>query len=143
MALSLHSPFEEERKQLIPAEKVYPFRYLLKDMKSYKPVKRRRISIQYTLIGGVNDSENHLQELIKLLRGTHIKVNLIAFNPFERCDYQTPSPEKMKNFMDSLNAATIHTTIRRSRGEDIGAACGLLGNYGRNEVAVSKGLSEP
>ena len=63
LALSLHSPFEEERRKLIPAENVYPFRELLEQMKSYEPVRKRRITVQYTLIGGINESEHHLNEL--------------------------------------------------------------------------------
>ncbi len=128
LALSLHSPFEDQRQTLIPAEKIYSFRNLLEDMKSFREVKRRRISVQYTLIGGVNDSDEHLAELMKLLDGTHIKVNLIAFNPFEGSSFVTPEPERLTRFMDALNSRTVHTTIRKARGEDIGAACGLLGS---------------
>lgn len=128
LALSLHSPFEEERRSLIPAEKVYPFRDLLADMKNFKAGKRRRISVQYTLIGGVNDSEAHVNELVNLLEGTHIKVNLIAFNPFDGCGFNAPNPEMLNRFMDRLNSHGIHATIRRTRGTDIGAACGLLGS---------------
>jgi 23S rRNA (adenine2503-C2)-methyltransferase len=127
LALSLHSPFEEERRMLIPAEKVYSFRELLSRMKSYKPARKRRITVQYTVIGGLNDSEKHLQELISLLKDSHLKLNLIAFHPFETCDFKAPEPEKLKYFLNTLNNTGVFTTLRKSRGEDIGAACGLLG----------------
>lgn len=128
LALSLHSPFEAERRSLIPAEKVYPFRELLAQMKSYEPARKRRITVQYTVIGDLNDSEHHLSELSLLLQGSHLKLNLIAFHPFEGCEYNPPAPEKLIHFLHSLNKSGVHATLRKSRGEDIGASCGLLGN---------------
>jgi 23S rRNA (adenine2503-C2)-methyltransferase len=127
LALSLHSPYEEERKSLIPMEKVYPFRDLLAEMKDYKPARKRRISVQYTLIGGVNDSEGHLRELVNLLRDSHLKLNLISFHPFTGCDFIAPADERIRAFMKAMNEAGIYSTVRKSRGEDIGAACGMLG----------------
>src|SRR5664279_6036428 len=97
-------------------------------MKSYKPGRKRRITVQYTLIGGLNDSEKHLRELIYLLKDSHLKLNLIAFHPFEGCEYKAPETEKLSNFLSSLNEAGVFATFRKSRGEDIGAACGLLGD---------------
>jgi 23S rRNA (adenine2503-C2)-methyltransferase len=130
LALSLHSPFEKERMKLIPAEKVYPFRELLSHMKDYEPARKRRITVQYTLIGGLNDSDRHLLELINLLKNSSLKLNLIAFHPFEGCEYRPADLQKMKHFLNDLNQAGIFATLRKSRGEDIGAACGMLGNSG-------------
>ena len=127
LALSLHSPFEDERRELIPMEKVYPFRDLLTEMKDFKPARKRRISVQYTLIGGVNDSERHLNELVSLLKDSHLKLNLISFHPFAGCDYRAPSKGTIDRFMIAMNEAGIYSTVRKSRGEDIGAACGMLG----------------
>jgi 23S rRNA (adenine2503-C2)-methyltransferase len=128
LALSLHSPFEEERQKLIPAENVYPFRELVGLMKTYEPKRKRRITVQYTLIHGLNDTDSHLDELIILLRNSHLKLNLIAFHPFEGCEYQAPDPQRIEHFLNGLNKAGVFATFRKSRGVDIGAACGLLGN---------------
>ncbi len=132
LALSLHSPFEEERRSLIPMEKVYPFRDLLREMKDFKPARKRRITVQYTIIGGVNDSDGHLNELASLLKDSHLKLNLISFHPFAGCDFKAPSPETIVRFMKAMNEAGIYATVRKSRGEDIGAACGMLGSLERD-----------
>ena len=126
LTLSLHSPFPDERLQFIPAEKRNPFNDVLAEMKSARLRKGRRLSVAYIMIEGLNDSEEHLNELIVLLKDTGIRVNLLPYHSSGNNNLRPSSAEKLHYFKHSLVMAGISASVRKSRGEDIAAACGLL-----------------
>lgn len=126
LAFSLHSPFEEERMKFIPAEKNHPFRKILRTIEKCPPETKRRLSVAYVMIQGINDSAGHLEALTALLKGTPLRVNLIPYHPIPSLSLKPSSVEIINHFFRSLNEKGIPATIRRSRGQDIEAACGLL-----------------
>lgn len=126
LTLSLFSPFPEERIAVVPAEKKYPAVEIISMMKSYSKEKRRRLSVAYVMIDGVNDSDRHLEGLRELLSGSGIRVNLIPYHMTPGDNYRQASGERMRFFRHSLTTGGISASIRKSRGEDISAACGLL-----------------
>jgi len=126
LAISLHSPFEDERKKLMPIEKAQPFKEIIKEIKSHDISRYRKISIEYILFKGVNDSAKHVNELAKVLSGVRCRVNLIHFHPIPGTALQGVPLADMELFRDELNKKGILATIRKSRGQDISAACGLL-----------------
>jgi 23S rRNA (adenine2503-C2)-methyltransferase len=125
LALSLHSPFPDERADLIPYERRYPVMQVL-DLFRRADLGRRRLTIEYLMIDGLNDSARHSKELSRILEGLGARVNLIPYHPIP--DFPgTPSPAgRIETFRDDLNHRGQVATIRRSRGLDIDAACGLL-----------------
>ncbi len=127
MAVSLHAPTDELRNQLVPINEKYPLAVLMEACRAYaKAGPRRHITFEYVMLDGINDSRQHARELIRLLSHVPSKVNLIPFNPFPQTDYAcTPMPRIMQ-FRDMLHHAGLVTTIRKTRGEDIDAACGQL-----------------
>lgn len=128
LAISLHAPNDELRNQLVPLNKKYPIKELFAACHRYLEVmgERRVITVEYTLISGVNDRPEHARELAQLLRQLPCKVNLIPFNPFSLSDYKRSSRNAVKTFQDILIAAGYTATIRSTRGDDIDAACGQL-----------------
>ncbi len=126
LAVSLHSPFEEERRRLMPVETVYPLADVLAALRRAAVPKRRRVSFEYIMFRGVNDSDRHARELVRLLHGIRSRVNLIPFHPVDGTPLEPAPPERMVEFQARLKASGIMTTIRKSRGLDIAAACGLL-----------------
>lgn len=128
LALSVHSPFPEERKKWIPAENKYPLKETILAISREKVNRHRRITAEYVMMAGINDSREHLEGLIHLFHGTVFRINLIPFNSFEGSKIHASEASAMQYFMKKLNAAGISATIRRSRGTDISAACGQLGN---------------
>lgn len=126
LAISLHSPIHEQRLQLMPAEKAFPISEIIDELRNYDFSHQRRLSFEYIVFGGVNDSPVHAKELIKLLRGMHCRVNLIRFHQIPGVDLHGANEETMIKLRDYLTEHGITTTIRASRGEDIFAACGLL-----------------
>jgi 23S rRNA (adenine2503-C2)-methyltransferase len=126
LTLSLHSPFPVERKLIVPLENKYPSAEIVKIMKEAKLKKGRRLTIAYVMINGINDSDKHLQELISLLRGSSVRVNLLPYHSVGSDDKVSSAPEKMQVFKHKLVTSGISASVRRSRGEDISAACGLL-----------------
>ena len=126
LAISLHSPFEDERKKLMPIEKAQPFKEIIKEIKSHDISRYRKISIEYILFKGVNDSARHVNELAKVLSGVRCRVNLIHFHPIPGTELKGVPLGDMEVFRDELNKKGILATIRKSRGQDISAACGLL-----------------
>jgi len=126
LAISLHSPFTQERVQLMPIEKTYPIIKVLDELRKYDFSKQRRVSFEYILFDGVNDTMRHAVELVKILRGIDCRVNLIRFHAIPGVDLKSSSIEKMTFFRDYLTNNGVTSTIRRSRGEDIFAACGML-----------------
>ena len=130
LAVSLHAPRDELRDILVPLNRRYPIAELLDACRHYlrRLGDRRSITMEYTLIEGVNDSMTDAQDLAHLLTGLRAKVNLIPFNPFpeDRNGYRRPDPERIASFQSSLLSAGIATMLRTTRGHEIGAACGQL-----------------
>jgi 23S rRNA (adenine2503-C2)-methyltransferase len=126
LTLSLFSPFSEERASVIPAEKRYPSSEIIDIMKSFKPVKKRRQSVAYVMIKNVNDTSRHLDGLKRLLKGSGIRVNLLPYHQIPGDSYVPSQVTTMELFMKGLLSEGISASVRRSRGEDISAACGLL-----------------
>jgi len=126
LAVSLHSPFEEERKKLMPIENVYSLPEVINTIKNFDFGRQRRISFEYIMFGGINDTPRHVKELAKILNGIRCRINLIRFHPIPNTPLKGSDETKIEEFMTALNAKDIRTTIRASRGEDIYAACGLL-----------------
>ncbi len=126
LAISLHSPFTQDRLQLMPIEKTYPVSKVLEELRKHDFSKQRRVSFEYILFDGVNDTMRHAVELVKILKGIDCRVNLIRFHAIPGYDLKSSSPEKMTFFRDYLTSNGVTSTIRRSRGEDIFAACGML-----------------
>ena len=126
LAISLHNPFHEEREEIMPIERAYPIRDVIDILRDYDFTHQRRVSFEYIVMSGLNDSPRHIKELCRLLDGVKCRINLIRFHKIPDSPYFSPSDEKMLAFRDTLTAKGIMTTIRASRGEDIKAACGLL-----------------
>jgi len=126
LALSLHSPFPEERQQLMPAEKKYPLGEIIDVIRAYDWGRQRRISFEYIMFRGLNDSDRHIKGLLKLLGGLRCRVNLIRYHSVPGMPFEGSSEESILRFRDKLVDSGITTTIRSSRGEDIMAACGML-----------------
>ena len=126
LAISLHNPFSEERLQMMPAEKVYGLEELLALLKKQDWSHQRRLSFEYIVFDGLNDSERHAKELVRLLSPIECRVNLICFHQIPDSPYKGASEEKMVWLRDYLTKHGVTTTIRASRGQDIFAACGLL-----------------
>jgi 23S rRNA (adenine2503-C2)-methyltransferase len=126
LAISLHSPFHEERKSLMPIENAYPAENIIALLKNYDWNHQRRVSFEYIMFKGVNDSPAHVKGLAQLLNGVKSRINLIRFHPIPNTPLTGTEDAKMEWFRDELNKKGITTTIRRSRGLDIYAACGLL-----------------
>jgi 23S rRNA (adenine2503-C2)-methyltransferase len=126
LAVSLHSPFEEERARLMPVEKAYPLKEIINLLKSYDWHGQRRISFEYIIFDGLNHSDKHVKALTRLLAGLKCRVNLIRFHQIPDSELKSSRDEEVQAFMEQLNNAGIRTTIRASRGQDIDAACGLL-----------------
>ena len=126
LAISLHNPFHEEREQIMPIERAYPIRQVADILREYDFTHQRRVSFEYIVMSGLNDSPRHIKELCRLLDGIKCRINLIRFHKIPDSPYFSPSNEKMIAFRDALTQRGIMTTIRASRGEDIKAACGLL-----------------
>jgi 23S rRNA (adenine2503-C2)-methyltransferase len=132
LTISLHSPFTEERKMMIPAENRYPFREILQILRSYPVKKKRRLSVAYIMIKDMNDTDAHIHEIINLLKGTSIRVNLLPFHTRNDEGASSSSALRMQYFKHNLITSGISASVRRSRGEDISAACGLLASDLKN-----------
>ncbi len=126
LAVSLHTPFEEERRKLMPVQQVYPLKEVLKEIKSWDFGRQRRVSFEYILFKNFNDSASHVNELSRILQGIRCRINLIRFHPIPDTPLESPDDKTINAFKDKLSAKGITTTIRASRGQDIWAACGLL-----------------
>jgi len=126
LTLSLYSPFSEERRKVVPAEKAFPMKEIISLMKNYPVKKGRRLSIAYVMISEVNDTDYHLNELITLLKGSSVRVNLLPYHPVTGDENCSSSGERMLFFKHKLVNSGIPASVRRSRGADISAACGLL-----------------
>ncbi len=127
MAVSLHAPIDALRDQLVPINQKYPLAELMEACREYAKIgPRKHITFEYVMLAGVNDSQEHAKTLVKLLKNVPSKVNLIPFNPFPQSPYLCSDMATILKFRDILHNAGIVTTIRKTRGEDIDAACGQL-----------------
>ncbi|XP_031259596.1 uncharacterized protein LOC116117723 isoform X2 [Pistacia vera] len=140
LAVSLHAPNQELRESIVPSAKSYPLEAIMKDCRDYFVETSRRVSFEYALLAGVNDSVEHAVELAELLhewgRGHH--VNLIPFNPIDGSDYKRPYRKVVQAFSAALESRKITASVRQTRGLDASAACGQL----RNEFQKSPLLSD-
>lgn len=134
LTLSLYSPFEDERFNVIPAEKKYPAREIVKVMKSYPLQKKRRFSIAYVMMKNVNDTDRHLTGIKAMLAGSGIRVNLLPYHPVKNDDNASSSDERMQYFRHNLVISGISASVRKSRGTDISAACGLLATGLKHDI---------
>ena len=130
LAVSLHDPFPEERAALMPVQKTWDIRQVIDLIRQYDFTGQRRVSFEYTMFAGVNDSRRHADALARLLRGLECRVNLIRFHAIPDSPLKTSGPESIAAFQARLQKAGVTTTLRASRGEDIMAACGLLAGKG-------------
>lgn len=129
LAVSLHAPNDELRDQLVPINRKYPIAVLLESCRNYMAAqtdKSRVVTVEYTLIEGINDQQEHARELAVLLRDVPCKINLIPFNTFDQSDYRRPSGNAVSRFWQVLVDAGYIVTVRTTRGDDIDAACGQL-----------------
>ncbi|MCV6588398.1 MAG: 23S rRNA (adenine(2503)-C(2))-methyltransferase RlmN [Marinobacterium sp.] len=128
LAVSLHAPNDELRDQLVPINRRYPINELIDACNRYlgKLNDKRVATVEYTLIAGINDQPEHARQLVKLLRRLPSKLNLIPFNPFPNSGYDRPSDEAIDAFKQIMLRGNILTTVRRTRGDDVDAACGQL-----------------
>lgn len=126
LAVSLHTPFDEERRELMPVQNNHPIEEVLNVIRSYDLGRQRRVSFEYILFKGLNDTQKHVNQLARILNGIRCRVNLIRFHPIPDSPYFSPDDKIISDFMAALNKKGIRTTLRASRGQDIEAACGLL-----------------
>ena len=126
LAISLHTPFDEERRKLMPVQQVYPIKEVLKEIRSWDFGRQRRVSFEYILFKDYNDSAAHVNELSRILHGIRCRINLIRFHPIPDTPLESPAESAIVEFRNKLNAKGITATIRASRGQDIWAACGML-----------------
>ncbi|MCB1850384.1 MAG: bifunctional tRNA (adenosine(37)-C2)-methyltransferase TrmG/ribosomal RNA large subunit methyltransferase RlmN, partial [Gammaproteobacteria bacterium] len=148
LAVSLHAPDNALRDQLVPINRKYPLEDLLSACREFvQGDKRRKITWEYVMLDGVNDSDRQAKQLVRLLEGIPSKVNLIPFNPFPGTGYRSSTPERILAFRDRLMKAGIITITRKTRGDDIDAACGqLVGRVqdrSRRELRLAAGDAHP
>ena len=132
LAVSLHSPFHEERLSLMPVEKAFHIDSIIDLLRQYDFSHQRRVSFEYIMFDGINDSGRHAIELSRLLKGLDCRINLIKFHSIPGENLRNCNERKMEEFRDKLNSLGIICTIRASRGEDILAACGMLSTAKNN-----------
>jgi len=140
LAVSLHTPFDDERHKLMPIQNVYPIKDVVETITRYDIGKYRRVSIEYIMFKGVNDTRRHVNELARLLNKVNCRINLIRFHSIPGTPLESSSEEAIIDFQQALNAKGIVTTLRASRGQDIEAACGLLST--KELVKQQKDISE-
>lgn len=126
LAISLHSPVPQQRRELMPAEKAFSITEIVELLRNYDFSKQRRLSFEYIVFKGINDSLLYAKELLKLLRGVDCRINLIRFHAIPGVELEGAGMETMTALRDYLTSHGLFTTIRASRGEDIFAACGML-----------------
>lgn len=133
LAVSLHSPFDTERAELMPIQKSNKIKDVLDIIESFDFNSQRRVSFEYILLKGINDSPAHVKELAKILNKIKCRVNIIRFHAIPNSPYISPDLQTTNRFRDAVNDKGIIATVRASRGEDIGAACGLLSTMEQNK----------
>ena len=133
LAVSLHSPFDEERRKLMPIQKTNTVDEVLNIIRNFDFNRQRRVSFEYILFRGINDTPRHVRELARILNGIRCRINIIRFHPLPGSEFSSPGEMETLAFRDALNAKGIIATIRASRGIDINAACGLLSTLEQNK----------
>lgn len=126
LAISMHTPFPSQRKELMPAERAFSITEIVDILRNYDFSKQRRLSFEYIVFKDVNDSLVYAKEIVKLLRGIDCRINLIRFHAIPNVNLEGTDMETMVAFRDYLTQHGVFATIRASRGEDIFAACGML-----------------
>jgi 23S rRNA (adenine2503-C2)-methyltransferase len=134
LAVSLHTPFDDERRALMPVQNNHPIEEVLKVIRSYDLGRQRRVSFEYIMFKDLNDTPKHVNQLARILNGIRCRINLIRFHPIPDAPYQTSDDKTIEEFRDALNKKGIRTTLRASRGQDIEAACGLLSTKELNKT---------
>lgn len=144
LAVSLHAPNDKLRDELVPINQKYPLKELMAACQRYlEKAPRDFITFEYTMIDGINDSEGHARELLALVRNVPCKFNLIPFNPFPGSPFKRSPAERVRRFADILMQAGIVTTTRKTRGDDIDAACGQLAGQVKDKTKRSAGRVIP
>ena len=133
LAISMHSPIPSQRKELMPAEKAFSIEEIVEILSRYDFTKQRRLSFEYIMFKGVNDSLVYAKEIVRLLRGIECRMNLIRFHAIPNVDLEGTGMEHIIAFRDYLTQHGVFSTIRASRGEDIFAACGMLSTAKQQE----------
>jgi len=141
LAVSLNATDNDTRNRLMPINRKYPLEKLLEACRTYPPAPGRRITFEYILIKGINDSENDARRLAKLLQPIRCKINLIPYNPHQGCDFDRPPEEVIQAFYNVLFAKDYTVIVRRSKGQDISAACGQL--RARSQMTRNRGPVGP
>ena len=126
LAISMHTPFDDERQRLMPVQMAYPIKQVIDEIRSFDFEHQRKLSFEYIVFGGLNDTPAHVKEMTRLLNGIKSHVNLIRFHPIPGTPLKQTDETRLQEFKNQLNDKGIFTTIRASRGQDIYAACGLL-----------------
>ena len=143
LAISLHAANDKLRSEIIPLNEKYPIAELLAACKRYVDVdQRRHITIEYVMLDGINDSVQDGKDLIRILKGLPTKINLIPFNPFPGTDYICSPKTVIKRFQQQLTDAGLVATIRKTRGDDIVAACGQLAGEVQDKTKRTQRLAE-
>lgn len=137
VAVSLHNPFPDERESIMPVQKAWPLSDVVGLLREYDFTGQRRVSFEYIMFAGLNDTKRHADALIRLLKGLECRVNLIRFHKIPDAPFETSPRLVMENFRDRLSNHGITCTIRASRGEDIMAACGMLAGEHRKEQEIT------
>jgi 23S rRNA (adenine2503-C2)-methyltransferase len=133
LAISLHNPFDEERNDLVPMQKAYPISEVVKIIRNYDFTGQRRVSFEYIMFNGWNDTKRHADALTRMLKGLECRVNLIKFHQIPDFPLTSSQDAIIEFFKIRLNNAGILTTLRASRGEDILAACGMLSGNSKHK----------
>lgn len=126
LSISLHSPFDKDRKEIMPVARKYSIKELMDSCRHYSSKTNRRITFEYTLIENVNDRDKDYLELVKILKGINCHINVIPLNPIKEYNRDRPEKDNIERFRDKLVKSGINTTIRREMGSDISASCGQL-----------------
>jgi 23S rRNA (adenine2503-C2)-methyltransferase len=145
LAVSLHATNDELRNELVPVNKKYPLKELISACHRFieKQNARSRITFEYVMLDGINDKPEHARELIKLLKDIPTLMNLIPFNPFEGSGYKTSSRNAIMRFSEILHKAGMTTVVRKTRGDDIDAACGQLAGKIEDKSRRHRRFAEP
>jgi 23S rRNA (adenine2503-C2)-methyltransferase len=132
LAVSLHSPFDDERRKLMPVQRTNSVKEVLDMIRNFEMNSQRRVSFEYIVFKGINDTPRHIKELARILNGIKCRINLIRFHEVPGSEFYSPGNAEMIEFREALTSKGILTTIRASRGVDIQAACGLLSTIEQN-----------
>jgi 23S rRNA (adenine2503-C2)-methyltransferase len=137
LAISLHAPNNKLRDKIMPINKRYPLEELMKACDEFVKIKNKRVSYEYVLIDGINDSIKEAKELVELLKNRKAHVNLLIYNPHEFSNFKKPKIENVRKFKEFLNDNGIECSIRKSMGDDISGACGQLSGKKEKEKKIN------